>query len=159
MRSDYAQRMMFHGIVVFLLGLLSGLLLFFGGMRNPQVGMITHLEGVLNGIFLVVLGLIWHRMRLGPAAERVLMILGIACVYLNFLQALWGGAMGRSRPTTVFPQDRLPYPGEAFILDFVLPGFSMGFLVVCAMILWGLHRGMAEQRLAASAGSAARGGR
>ena len=71
MRAEYAQRMMFHGIVVFLIGLVTGFFLYSGLMKNPQIGVITHLEGVLNGMFLVILGLLWSRMLLTtPTTSR-----------------------------------------------------------------------------------------
>jgi hydroxylaminobenzene mutase len=101
---------------------------------------------VLNGLFLVVLGLIWQRMVLSAGQERSLMGLAIASVYINYFQALWGAVLGRSRSTTLFPADRIPFPMEKIILDVVLLGMSVAFVVVCLMTLWGLYRGMAAQR-------------
>jgi hydroxylaminobenzene mutase len=151
MKTEYAQRMMFHGIVVFMFGLLTGFFLYSGAMVNPQIGVITHLEGVLNGLFLVTLGVIWQRMSLTDRQQWRLMVLALACVYINYFQALWGAVMGRSRATTLFPADRVPFPLEKTVLDVVLLSMSVGFIVVCLMTLWGLHRGMAAQRGAAPA--------
>ena len=146
MRSEYAQRMMFHGIVVFLIGLVTGFFLYSGLMKNPQIGVITHLEGVLNGMFLVILGLLWSRMLLNEKQQKFLMILAIVCVYTNYFQALWGAVLGRSRSTTLFPADRIPFPFEARILDVVLLSMSLGLCLVCVIVLMGLRRGMAAQR-------------
>ncbi len=50
------------GILLFLLGLLTGLVI--PRLSNPSMGLSSHLEGVLNGMFLVVLGLLWRRLNL-----------------------------------------------------------------------------------------------
>jgi hypothetical protein len=74
------------------------------------------------------------------------MIVAIVCVYVNYLQALWGAVLGRSRATTLFPADRVPFPMEAIALDIVLLSMSLGLVAVCVMVLWGLRRGMSAQR-------------
>jgi len=48
-----------YGVLLFLLGLLTGLIV--QKLANPRMGLSSHLEGVMNGTFLVVLGLIWPR--------------------------------------------------------------------------------------------------
>ena len=52
---------MWHGILLFLLGLLTGFLV--PALANPRMGVSAHLEGVMNGSFLVILGLIWGDLR------------------------------------------------------------------------------------------------
>jgi len=36
---------------------------------NMRMGVSTHLEGVMNGIFLVAVGAIWNEVRLSPPAK------------------------------------------------------------------------------------------
>ena len=64
--NDKTRRLMWHGIFLFLLGLLTGLAV--PALTNPRMGVSAHLEGVLNGIFLIILGLIWRELRLTPSA-------------------------------------------------------------------------------------------
>ena len=49
--------------MLFLLGLVTGLLI--PQLHDPHMGVSAHLEGLLNGIFLAVLGLGWEELRLG----------------------------------------------------------------------------------------------
>lgn len=58
---------MWHGMFLFLLGLLTG----FVEQRftNVRTGLAGHLEGVINGTFLVALGAIWTEVRLPSAAK------------------------------------------------------------------------------------------
>ena len=50
------RRLMWHGMFLFLLGLITGL--FEQRFTNIRMGLSAHLEGVMNGIFLVALGAI-----------------------------------------------------------------------------------------------------
>ena len=56
------RRLMWHGMFLFLLGLITGLVE--QRFTNIRMGLSAHLEGVMNGIFLVALGAIWNRVRL-----------------------------------------------------------------------------------------------
>ena len=49
---------------LFLLGLLTGFVE--QKFNNPRMGLAAHLEGVMNGIFLVALGAVWTEVRLSP---------------------------------------------------------------------------------------------
>ena len=57
-----SDRLIFLGILLFLFGLFIGL--FIPVMTNPRMGLSAHLEGVMNGMFLVILGLIWYKLFL-----------------------------------------------------------------------------------------------
>jgi (hydroxyamino)benzene mutase len=61
------RQLMWHGMLLFLLGLLTGLAE--QRFTNMRMGLAAHLEGVINGIFLVALGAIWTEVRLPSAAK------------------------------------------------------------------------------------------
>ena len=61
------RRPMWHGTFLFLLGLVTGM--FETRFTNIRMGVSAHLEGVMNGTFLVVLGAIWTEVRLSPSAK------------------------------------------------------------------------------------------
>jgi hypothetical protein len=84
------------GLVLFLLGLLTGFAV--PALKNPRMALSSHLEAILNGIFLVLLGLLWPHVDLPRAgcyrgrADRLLR-----------LRELGGGAARRGvgrRPQT-----------------------------------------------------------
>ena len=56
------RRLLRYGIVLFLLGLATGRLV--ESLALPRMGLSSHLQGVMNGTFLVVVGLIWPHLRL-----------------------------------------------------------------------------------------------
>ena len=52
--KDANRRLMWHGILLFLLGLLTGLAE--DHFTNVRMGLAAHLEGLMNGTFLLALG-------------------------------------------------------------------------------------------------------
>src|SRR5260370_40501938 len=65
--DDSNRRLMWHGMLLFLLGLFTGLVE--QHLTNPRMGLAAHLEGVMNGTFLVALGAIWVEVRLSARAK------------------------------------------------------------------------------------------
>jgi hypothetical protein len=62
MDRDDSRRLLSHGVLLFLLGLMSGFVIPF--MVNRRMGLSDHLIGTLGGTFLGVLGLMWSHLRL-----------------------------------------------------------------------------------------------
>jgi hydroxylaminobenzene mutase len=56
------NKLIFLGVGLFLLGLIVGL--FVPMFANPLMALSSHIEGILNGIFLILLGLIWNKIDL-----------------------------------------------------------------------------------------------
>lgn len=48
-----SYRLIFLGVVLFLLGLIVGLIV--PMLANPRMGLSSHIEGILNGMFLMLL--------------------------------------------------------------------------------------------------------
>jgi hydroxylaminobenzene mutase len=63
------RRLMFHGMCLFVLGLLTG----FAEQHfaNVRMGLAAHLEGLMNGTFLIALGAIWPQVRLSPLTTTI----------------------------------------------------------------------------------------
>jgi len=61
---------------LFLLGLLTGFAV--PALKNPRLALSSHLEAVLNGMFLVLLGLLWPHLQLPNAwgVTAVALIIG-----------------------------------------------------------------------------------
>jgi hydroxylaminobenzene mutase len=59
--DDSRRRLIWHGMCLFLLGLLTGFME--ARVTNPRMGLAAHLEGVMNGTFLIALGAVWMEVR------------------------------------------------------------------------------------------------
>jgi hydroxylaminobenzene mutase len=137
-RSDRSQRLVWHGLLLFLLGLLTGLAV--GAVENPRMGLSAHLEGVMNGVFLAVLGVAWERLALGERAGAVLFWLALYGTYANWATTLLAALLGTSRST---PIAGAGFAGEAWqesLVDFGLISLSLAMIAACVLALVGLRR-------------------
>src|SRR5574342_565442 len=81
--ASRSHRLLQLGILLFLLGLLVGFAV--PSLANPRLGLASHLEGVMNGLFLVVLGLVWPKLII----DALLLSLALAMVGVCVI-TLWG---------------------------------------------------------------------
>ena len=93
-QSGQATWLVRAGLLLFLLALVAGLLV--AQFPVPRLGLSVHLLGIVQGLFLAVLGLLWPRLRLTRAWCRVafwLVIYGCLAAWAsNVLAAVWGGS-------------------------------------------------------------------
>src|ERR1700756_4625711 len=66
---DYRRRLLWHGMALFLIGLLTGLAE--QRFANIRMALTAHLEGVMNGTFLLAVGAIWSEVRLSSRPSAV----------------------------------------------------------------------------------------
>jgi (hydroxyamino)benzene mutase len=127
-----------YGIVLFILGLATGRLVQL--LPLPRMGLSSHLEGVMNGTFLVVLGLIWPHLRLHALLLRAAYWLALVGAYLNWavtLAAAAWGAGGTSMPLAA--GDHLGTPDQELILLIGLRALNVAMFASCFLVLWGLR--------------------
>jgi hydroxylaminobenzene mutase len=127
------------GVVLFLLGLLTGFAV--PKLANPRMGLASHVEAAMNGMFLIVLGLLWPRLELPELWLSVAGWLAIYAAFANwlatFLAALWGA--GGSMMMIAAP-DRLGTNGREAVIKFLLLSLSVAMVIAVATILVGLIR-------------------
>ena len=131
------RRLMWHGMFLFLLGLLTG----FVEQRftNVRMGLAAHLEGVMNGIFLLALGAIWAEVRLPPTAKATAYWAALYGTYVNWLVTTLAAIFGTA---ALSPITAAGHTGRPWQENLVTAGFmSVGVVIVAfsLLILWGLR--------------------
>lgn len=135
--SNKGLLLIFWGIALFLSGLIVGLLIPI--LQNPRMGLSTHLEGVLNGMFLVAIGLIWEKMTLNKKQRSWLFSLLLYGSFANFLAVFIGATTGGGKLMPIANgQDKGPFV-EA-VISFLLISLSLAMLIACLLILLGLYK-------------------
>ena len=134
-RTDAMQargrRLLWHGMLLFVLGLVTGL--FQGHLRNPRMGLAAHLEGIMNGTFLLALGAAWPQLRLSPRVATVAFRAALFGTYGNWAVTLLAAAFGTAAMT---PIAAAGHRGEGWQEAVVTLGFvSIGLAVLAASIL------------------------
>ena len=139
--DDSRRRLMWHGMALFLLGLLTGLVE--AKFSNPRMGLAAHLEGLMNGIFLLALGGAWTEVRLAPRWKGVAFGAALYGAYANWAVTVLAAAFGT---TALTPIAGAGHGGQPWQEALVKGGFaSVGVVILaCAvLLLWGL-RGRAK---------------
>jgi len=139
-QAAWSHRLIQWGVVLFLMGLLTGFLV--PTLENPRMGLTSHLEGVLNGILLIVFGLLWPRLRLGARTQAVAVVLAVYGAYANWATTLLAAVWGAGEP--MMPLAAKGHmgsgPQEALIL-FGLLSLSVAMIILSGIVLWGLRLG------------------
>jgi (hydroxyamino)benzene mutase len=136
--DDSRRRLLWHGMFLFLLGLFTGLAE--PQFANPRMGLAAHLEGVMNGTFVLALGAVWAEVALPPGARTAAYWLVLYGTYANWavtaLAAVFG--TGALSPITAAGRSALPWQESLVTIGFI----SVGIAIVAAtvLILWGLRR-------------------
>jgi (hydroxyamino)benzene mutase len=131
------RRLMWHGMFLFLLGLVTG----FVEQRfaNVRMGLAAHLEGVMNGIFLVALGAVWAEVRLSPPTKVIAYWTALYGTYVNWLVTTLAAIFGTA---ALSPVTGLGHSGQPWQESLVTAGFmSVGIVIVASsvLVLWGLR--------------------
>ena len=145
-----ARRLIWHGVFLFFLGLVVGLIIPL--LENPRMGLSAHMEGILNGLFLLVLGLIWNRIRLSKRVQSILFWLALYGTYMNLASTLLAAVFGHSRSTPIAGAGFQGEPWQENLVDFGLFSLTAAMLVVCIIVLWGLRNGVSRPGSSAAQG-------
>ena len=133
--KQQADKLIFLGIFLFFLGLVIGLLIPI--LAKPRIGLSSHLEGVMNGMFLVILGLIWNRLSLSHFWLKTTFRMAVLGTYFNFLTIGLAAATGAGK--------LLPIAGGTeqgplieSIITLGLVAVTLSMLFVCMLVMKGL---------------------
>lgn len=130
------RRLLFHGFLLFLLGLGTGLVTY--TLENPRMGVSAHVEAILNGVFLVGLGLSWQRLTLAPGARAVCFWTALVGAYANWAIPLFSAVVGASQPILVGAGHRAAPWQEMLLAASPIAGVLPP--IVCgALAVWGLR--------------------
>jgi hydroxylaminobenzene mutase len=139
--EDMKRRLLWHGMFLFFLGLLTGLIE--PQFYNLRMGLAAHMEGVMNGIFLVALGAVWPEVRLLPRPKIAAYWCALYGTYGNWLVTTLAAIFGTA---ALSPITAAGYSARPWQESFVTFGFmSVGLAVIgCSvLVLWGLRRAAA----------------
>jgi (hydroxyamino)benzene mutase len=140
LKERFSRRLIRSGVLLFLFGLVTGLLVQM--LANPRMALASHLEGVMSGMFLIILGLVWPKLRLGSSVLRAAYWLVIYGAFVNWattlIAAAWA-AGGSMMPMASLGQKGTPV--QELIISFGAVSLALAFLASCFLVLLGLRGG------------------
>lgn len=136
--QERGRRLLWHGMLLFVLGLLTGL--FQQYLTNPRMGLSAHLEGIMNGTFLLALGAAWPQVRLSPRVSSAAYWTALLGTYGNWAVTILAAAFGTAAMT---PLASAGYRGESWQETAVTIGFvgiGIAVLIAAVLFLFGFRR-------------------
>ncbi len=128
------------GLVLFLLGLLTGIA--GPALKNARMALSSHLEGVLNGMFLVLLGLLWPHVRLSNVWGTTAAALIVYAAYANWLATLLAAAWGAGRRfAPIATGDHRASAAKERVVGFLLLSLALSILVGVGIVIVGVILG------------------
>jgi (hydroxyamino)benzene mutase len=135
--AEYSgRRLIWHGVLLFLLGLLAGLLE--QKFSNPRMGLAAHLEGLMNGTFVVAVGAVWSEVRLPARSIRLTFWTLLCGSYVNVLVTALAATFGTVAMTPLAGAGHHARDWQEALVTagFISVGISM--IAAAALLLWGL---------------------
>jgi hydroxylaminobenzene mutase len=131
------RRLMWHGMLLFILGLLTGFAE--AHVANVRMGLAAHLEGVMNGTFLIAVGAAWNCIYLAPRPRRVAYWTALYGTYVNWAMTAIAAILGTAAlsPITAAGHSGTPLQEKLVTAGFMSVGIAI--ILSCLLMLWGLR--------------------
>jgi len=131
------RRLIWHGLVVVLLGLLTGAAV--PAYANPRMGLSAHVGGVMVGTLVALVGAVWEDIHLSPGGQSALFWTGVYSAYVNWAGVFLAAVFGTGTGTPIAGAGLAAAPWQEALVAFCL--FSGGgvVLVMCVIALLGLR--------------------
>ncbi len=125
------------GVLLFLVGLLTGLAVPL--MQIQRMALSSHLEGVMNGMLLMILGLLWPKLSLPAWAGTATFWLALYGTFANWLATLLSAAWGAAAMMPIAGQGAVGTPIAEGIVSALLGSLTLAMIAACGFVLWGLR--------------------
>jgi hydroxylaminobenzene mutase len=140
--ADSKRRLLWHGMFLFLLGLLTGFVE--QKFNNPRMGLAAHLEGVMNGTFLVALGAAWPEVRLSIRAKAAAYGGALYAAYANWAATTLAAIFGTAALSPITAAGYSAPLWQERIVAFGFTSVGLVFVACSGLVLWGLRRAAVE---------------
>lgn len=140
--EDRKRQLLWLGMFLFLLGLLTGFVE--QKFTNPRMGLAAHLEGVMNGTFLIALGAAWTEVRLSLRWKAVAYWGVLYATFANWAVTTIAAIFGTAALSPISAAGHSAQPWQEGVVTF---GFtSVGIVLVASsiLVLVGLGAGREE---------------
>jgi hydroxylaminobenzene mutase len=148
------RRLIWHGVFLFLIGLVTGLQE--RRFTNMRMALSAHLEGVMNGTFLIALGAVWGHVALPPPLARIARWTALFGTYGNWLFTTLGAALGTAAANPILSQGHHGKPWQERLAGNGFRSIGISILVSVTLVLVGLSRPPSSPHCAAESAAARR---
>jgi hydroxylaminobenzene mutase len=134
---DKRRQLLWHGMALFLIGLLTGLVE--QKFTNVRMALAAHLEGVMNGTFLLALGAIWNEVNLASRAKEAAYVAVLAGTYGNWAVTTLAAVLGTAALSPITGEGHSAPAWLEAIVTIGFVGIGVAIIAASALVLWGLR--------------------
>jgi (hydroxyamino)benzene mutase len=135
--SRHARWMQRLGVLLFLFGLFNGF--FVHAQALPGVVLAAHLVALMSGTFLIAVGLLWPKLRLGYRASLIGFSLAAYGFYGGWLLYLVAGVSGVGGMFPLAAGPARGTPSQEGLMGIAFATVAIAMIGFCAFLLWGLR--------------------
>jgi len=135
--ATYARRLAFHGMLLFVVGLVMGI--FAPHVANPRIGLSAHTGALLNGAFLVALAAVWQWVRLGAATAVAAYWLNVVGSWVSCIALFVAGVLATSGSLPIHGAAQPASPAAEALVTAGLALGGLAVLVGAAIVVVGLR--------------------
>ena len=139
MVEHQSHYLLVNGMLLFILGLLNGLVIPF--FKNKRMGLSAHLAGVQSGMVLLLFGFLWARLSLPEILLSASYWLSLYSMYAIWLALLLAAIWGSSRSTPIAGAGFHASKQQELIVQLLLVSGSLAIIAASGALLWGLLDG------------------
>lgn len=125
------------GAVLVLLGLLTGLAVPMAAL--PRMALASHLEGLLNGMLLIILGVIWSRLALGARQRLAAFWLVVYAAFANWAATLLSAFTGAAAMMPLAGGGSTGAAHVEVVVAVLLLSLTLAILVGVGFVVYGLR--------------------
>jgi (hydroxyamino)benzene mutase len=136
--DDSKRNLIWHGMFLFLLGLITGFLE--PHFSNMRMGLAAHLEGVMNGTFLIALGAVWLDVKLTALLKTAAYWGALYGAYANWLITTLAAVFGTGALSPITAAGRVAEPWQESMVTAGFMSVGLVTVVTAVLVLWGLRK-------------------
>lgn len=126
------------GFLLFLLAMLGGLGVQF--VLNPRMALSTHVIGLLEGLMLVALGLVWAALRFSAARAKLVRGFFLYGAYAAWVVGWLGAIWGTSRFTPIAGAGFHASPAKELVVAVIFVSLALAHIVGLLFVVRALFR-------------------
>lgn len=123
---------------MFFLGLITGFVE--QKFANPRMGLAAHLEGVMNGMFLVALGGVWSEVKLSRRWKGAAYWSALYGTYINWAVTTVAAIFGTAALTPITGAGRNGQPWQEVLVTVGFTSVGLAMIATSVVVLLGLRR-------------------
>jgi len=134
---NHRRKLFFHGMALFLIGLLTGLVE--EHFANVRMALAAHLEGVMNGTFLLAVGAAWPEVNLPVRARMTAYWALLGGTYGNWAVTTLAAIFGTAALSPITGAGQHAWPWQEALVTAGFMAIGLAIILAVALLLWGFR--------------------